>query len=491
MRNLLDRSSQRIINILDILVTNEDWITFSELSKEVDASVRTISEDIGIIRKRWGADLNIEVSTKWGIKLHNQSVATIGCVFIQLFNESTALKWLREIFFYPGNLIDFYEERLYVSRSTLIRVLPNINKYLKTIGIEIKRNNSQYRVVGNNETYIRQLFAGFLLELQGLELKKWDIDINLSLIAEIIQRILMENLESEEISLVFRDDLALLYYITYYLVSLIREKQGFHDANYGKNISYAGTLIDDEELRYLRLFFPDITPDAIRPIHGFILSQYKGWDNLEEKLLVKREASLFYQRLFNSIPLSPEEEKRKELTFTLQSLYLLQKIRPFFNSTLFDRIHYFSMTLKKNNQSLFQWTERSLSIFSEKTGLNMSTRIDDLLYWNSLILPEINLNRKTMRLLIISDFGIKHAHFIKGYLKQYFENDVSDLTIDVGAFPEVLSKGNFDKYHIVITTIPHLSINHDNVVLINDYPTEANMFELYRASRLVLSAENC
>lgn len=484
MRKLLDRSSQRIISILDILVTQENWITIGELSERVDASARTIGDDIGTIKKRWGTDLNIEVSTKSGIKLHNQNVATIGNVFKQIFNESTALKWLEECFFSPDKGIEFYEERLFVSRSTLNRILPEMNKYLKTIGMEMNKVNNQYRVIASDETHMRQLFAGFLLELYGLNLKKWELDVDLSLFGKIIHQTLIENLETEITRFVFKDDLAEVYYIMYYLVSLVRENQGIHDTRYDR-ISYADATIEDEELKRLMVFFPNITFDSIRSIHGFILSQYIGWDNEEEKRLVESETRLFYQRFFDDVQLSPAEETRKNLEFMLRSLYLSQKLRPFENSALFDRIRYFSMTIKQYNYPLYQLVETNLRTFSERTSMELSTRIYDLLYWNSLTLPEINHNRKAMRLLIISDFGVNHGHFIARYLKNYFENDASNLTIDVGDYPEALKKERLEDYNIVVTTIPDLSIEHANAVLINDYPTEANMFDLYRASRMV------
>ena len=231
--------------------------------------------------------------------------------------------------------------------------LPEMNKYLKTIGMEMNKVNNQYRVIASDETHMRQLFAGFLLELYGLNLKKWELDVDLSLFGKIIHQTLIENLETEITRFVFKDDLAEVYYIMYYLVSLVRENQGIHDTRYDR-ISYADASIEDEELKRLMVFFPNITFDSIRSIHGFILSQYIGWDNEEEKRLVESETRLFYQRFFDDVQLSPAEETRKNLEFMLRSLYLSQKLRPFENSALFDRIRYFSMTIKQYNYPLYQ-----------------------------------------------------------------------------------------------------------------------------------------
>ena len=105
MRELLDASSQRIIGILEVLSVQKGWITLTELADHVEASERTVSADLSVLRRRWGQKLRIEISTKNGIRMGNQSTGILGSVLLDLFNDSMALNWLKEILLH-GQLYD-------------------------------------------------------------------------------------------------------------------------------------------------------------------------------------------------------------------------------------------------------------------------------------------------------------------------------------------------------------------------------------------------
>jgi hypothetical protein len=79
LRAILDASSQRIIRILEVLSAHEEWMTFADLSSIIKTSGRTIAEDISKIRKRWGQNLNIEVSKKmvYGFKIKTLPVSAL------------------------------------------------------------------------------------------------------------------------------------------------------------------------------------------------------------------------------------------------------------------------------------------------------------------------------------------------------------------------------------------------------------------------------
>lgn len=169
MRSLLDASSQRIITIIETLAGCEGWTNLADLSTSVKASERTVSEDISKLRKHWGQDLNIEVSKKNGVILRNRNSASIGIVFMNIFNDSVALRWIKELLFHPGHGMEFYLNRLFVSRSTLIRLLPRINRFLSGKGMTIQSLSNSYQLLGKDEQYLRNFCASFLLELYGLD----------------------------------------------------------------------------------------------------------------------------------------------------------------------------------------------------------------------------------------------------------------------------------------------------------------------------------
>ena len=481
MRNLLNTASQRIFKILEILREQEDWITINELSVLIGASQRTTAGDINILQKRWGPQLKIEVSTKNGVRMCNRSVAAIGAVFIDLFNESTTLRWLEEILFYPRKGIEFYEERLFVSRSTLLRQLPKINRILGERKMSVLTKNNCYEIIGQDEQYLRQFYAGFLLELYGLNLQKHHIDLDLAQIAEIIRQILAENLDAEEISYSINSEVVVAYYMMFYIVSLIRENCGYQFSSNHK----IEKEINEKNLKYIKQSFQNISEDNLRPIHEFIVNQYHGWDSSEEEELVASESRAFFQRVLTVMDISVDKHTLKSLQYALKSIYLTVKFRPYATSVLFDRIYIFSLSVKKSNAPVYQLIQDHLELFSQKIHRNISRQLPDVLYWTSLICPAFTSYTATKSALVISDFGLQHAMYLAKRISSFTnENNVAVIQTTAASYPDGLTSVQLNEYDIIISTVSNLSIEHKNILLINDYPSYKNFYEIYQSCLL-------
>ncbi len=475
MHEILDASSQRIIRILEVLSVNEGWITVADLSSAVKASERTIAEDISRLRKRWGQNLNIEVSKKNGIQLQNQNAASLGLVFTDLFNDSVALLWIKELLFHPNNTIEYYQSKLFVSRSTLIRLLSKINRFLSSRGMVIQCKDNRYQFIGNDEQYLRDFSASFLLELYGLDLEKYDFDVDLGVINDLITSVLINTLEPRECAMVLEDDVAPAYKIMFYLISLVRENQGHTIIS-----SYpVEEELKSQHLAYLQEHFPHIQKDNLRPIHQYLFNQHNGWDSDEEKALVTSETEAFLQRVFSVIPAPPDKGIWDAMQFSVKSLYLTAKFRPIKTSALFDRIYYFSLSLKRTNPLLYQIIEENLIIFSQNVRLDMSPSIASIFFWMCLAYPEMSQFTQQKSALLIADFGRRHALFLKKVLSDFFNiKNVDFLRVDIAQYPDVLSSPGVEDYDILITTMPNLPVSHKNVFLINDYPSYKDLCEI-------------
>lgn len=415
MRELLDASSQRIIKILEVLSAHKGWTTLSDLSLAVKSSERTIAEDLSRLKKQWGSKLNIESSKKNGVRLLNQNAASIGLVFADLFNHSVALCWIKELLFHPNNPMEFYESKLFASRSTLTRLLPKINRFLSSRGMKIQYQNKQYQFLGKDEQYLRDFSASFLLEMYGLNLDKYDISVDLKVIYNLISSALVKNLDSRELAWAINDDVSISYQIMFYLISIVREEQGYLvPSDYPVE-----NEIDAKDLVFLQRSFPRLKIDHLRPIHEFMFNQHNGWASNEERNLVDLEAKSFFQRMFSAIPISVDEDSLYLMVFTFKSVYLNAKLRPHKTSTLFDRIYYFSLSLKHTNFLLYQIVESNLKIFSQHVHFKMSSRISDLLFWMCLICPELYQFSKSKTALLIDDFGRPHAKFLAKVLSDF------------------------------------------------------------------------
>lgn len=478
LRELLDKASQRLIMILDILMTEENWVTIKSLSSTVGCSERTIATDIGNLRKRWGQQLDIHVSTKNGIKLNNRNVSAISKVFIDVFDESTILKFLETIIFYPGNTIEFYEERVFVSRSTLIRLLPKINRFFSGRGMAVRNTGNGYELVSENEQYLREFCTDFLLELYGFDLAKHHIHIDLMRIMGIVFRILDHNLEACEKHYVKHDGIAIGYYPIFYLLSLVREDQGYTIAS---DYDVDQELYPDD-LSYLTSYFPHITKANLCPLHEYIANRYNGWDSDEEKELVTKEISNFFERLGNSVSPSFDDDTFRDLCFMMRAMYFAAKARPFKTSTLFNRLHYFSVLVKRNNGFFYDLVERNLAIFSQRTDFDISPQAEAILLWMCLDYPEFATFIPKRRILVVSDFGFQHANFIARFIMSRF-NKENTLIID--ATPVNLTDAQAslaaEDYDIVVTTTPQFDVEQKRTILINDYPEHRDLCRISEA----------
>ncbi len=478
LRELLDAASRRIIDILDILITQEDWITIGELSSMMGASERTIAKDVDVIRGRWGQFLKVEASPNKGIRIHSRNVSALGRVVIDIFNDSTALRWLEEIFFNPGKEIEFFVEKLFVSRSTLIRALPGINRFLSERGMAIRYKGNRYQLIAEDEAYLRYFCAGFMIELYGLHPEQFDIGEDFDLAGSLLIKTLRQHLSREEADIVISDEIAILYCTMLYIVSLIRENQGYtipacHNVN---------QEIDAEIMSGITCRFPKISKANLSAIDQMVIKQYCGWDSEEERALVEKQGEAFWKRIFGRLEAQLDGGMLRKLVFYIKATYLITKCRPYETSSWFDRIRYFSIFLKKHNDSAYALVERNLDILSQNVGLDLSGRMQDILFWLCLTYPEFCNYTQIKSALVISDFGTQHANYLARYIAAFINKKGSpEVRVEAAGCRVLQEPALAEEYDVIITTIPDLPIAHKNIILINDYPSHENLGDIYRS----------
>ncbi len=479
MRVLLDASSRRLIDMVELLFFRGDWITTGKLAAAIHASERTVAEDITRLRKRWGYCLDIESSTKKGIRMRSQNVSMIGRVFADIFSDSTALRWLEEIVRHPGQGIEFYEERLFVSRSTLLRLLPRINAYLAGKEIAVRHRSNRYQLVSKDEQYLRHFLACFAFEMYSLDMLEFHVGFNWKLLEEAVRRILRRYTPSQPADgCPAMDEISVLYHKMFYLVSLLRESQGFSvSSRYDK-----GDELSGEQLSYFLSSFPSLSESNLNPIHEYIALCHRGWESAGEETLIRREAAAFFDRLFEAVGGRPEEGVLRRLKHILCVSYLNAKYRTYSTSELFDRIYYFSVNVRKYNAPVYRIIEDGLRAFSEGIGVDMSERLPDLLFWICLEHPELTHYTPTKTALVISDFGMQHAEFLAVAISSFFnKGEKPSVNLRAVRYQDALDPSISGQCDIIITTIPSLPVSHPNILLINDYLTHDNLCDIYKA----------
>ncbi len=477
MRRLMDAPSQRAIHILEKLADRKGWITIAELSDEVGASTRTIEKDLSMLRKRWGDNLQLEISRKNGVRLRNKNVANLGMILTELFNESVALRWIVELLFYPRRKIEFYEERLFASRSTLNRTLPKINQFLSSRGMEILNKSGKYEFVGRDEYYLRDFSTCFLIEMYGMDITKYDMSIDLKFIARLIGKSLSKYLSPKELQWVFSDDISLAYWSMFYFMSLLREENG-----YTIKSDYPVEEVTPYDLACIRRSFPHIGLNNLRAVYQAIFKQYRGWSSNEERVLVDNEAEALLRRLFSEMNVVQNEETAGALKLVVECLYLVSKLRPYKTSVLFDRIAYFALSVKEINPHFYNAAEKNLSVFSHNVKYDISSELNNFIYWVSLISPKLSTSICLRKVLLIDDFGSMHAKFLQKMFSQFFNSECSEvMKIDIYSGQGEPAEELIKDYDIVLTTVPKFHFSYPHAILINDYPSHEDFIGVYRA----------
>ncbi|MGE4276980.1 MAG: helix-turn-helix domain-containing protein [Lawsonibacter sp.] len=453
-------------------------MTIGELSAKIGAGERTLAADVAILKKKWGRLLDLETSPSRGIRLHNHSIAVIGRIFIDLFRESTALQWMEQIFFYPGNGIDFYVKKLFVSRATLIRLLPKINLFLMERGMEIQRTNNQYVIVSKNEQYLRQFYAGFLIELYGADFGKLPVRCDTAILSAIIKLLIHQTINTTGTVSTYSNDIGIIYYMMLYLISLVRENQGY-SAPSARSVD--GEILPEHFL-YLKQNFPNIETENLRSIHQLIVNHYDGWTSDEEKALIKREASACLNHIFQDMELPSDPVKFQYFCIVFERSYLTAKLRPFKTSALFDRIYYFSLTFKQNSLPVYLLLQENLNQFSKKIQFDLTGSLPDIIFWLCLFYPELSKFTPKKSALVISDFGLQHAEFLAEFISSFINRTHLNVAkISAVRLQDLEKTTHPQQYDLLISTIPDPPISHPHIYVIDDYPTKRDLFRIYEA----------
>lgn len=479
MRKILDTSQQRRIKLLEILLSKEEFVTIQSLSEEAEASQRTVAHDLAYLKQTYHEKLPLDISKKSGVKLHQPNISSIGHIFREIFHESVALQWLKELLIHPHHPLDYYEDKLFVSSSTLLRLLPKINTFLKNYGMRIAAVNGLYSFLGEDEAYLRDFSASFLLELHGLDLSTLDLSLDLSLLAGITLRNLKNAVPEEHLPWIAQDDLSLVYRIMFYVVSLFREEHG-----YALSSSYpVENELSDEELKILKLSFPGITQEKLRGTHEYLYAQNQGFQSEEEKQGITLYVSDLVSTLAKRLNISMEMEKENRIRFVILSIYFKAKQRSQDTSLLFDRIYYFAEGIRKYNPLLYLVIEEEIRKLSESVGVNLQPHLHSILFWMILAEPSLARCPVQKKALLISDFGIPHSQYLKNSIESFFRDSPYTFTIDAVDPSTLDPHATFGEYDIILTTLRDLPLVHPRIQTIGDYFTLEDFYNIYNKLR--------
>ena len=144
---LLNNTINRRLNLINILAKNSDWFFLNELANMLNVSERVLKNDLAYFRKEVD-DFTIYSSRK-GIKLAFKDNKGLNTISKKILISVVPFQVLEKIFLNETKSVSQLADELFISVSTLYRIIKDINFKLKKYDIRI--NTNPCMVIGNEK----------------------------------------------------------------------------------------------------------------------------------------------------------------------------------------------------------------------------------------------------------------------------------------------------------------------------------------------------
>lgn len=159
MRNLLNKQSLRQLELLEYLYDNS-WTTLDAACQTLGYSKMSIRNDIQFLNQA-SKNFTIKTSKKQGILLSFPINYSRTCIYSFVLTNSIEFKLLETIFFNETHSSESLAAELYISVSTLHRLIKNLNKKLSFLNFSI--SCIPHKLIGS-EMAIRNFMIQLIIE---------------------------------------------------------------------------------------------------------------------------------------------------------------------------------------------------------------------------------------------------------------------------------------------------------------------------------------
>lgn len=219
MIRLLEGNYRKMEKIIRILSISDKWMTKKELAKRIGSSESTFVRYIEEIKIRWGTDIAIQSSQKLGYRLEHLNVPAYLNVLMEMSQSSTNSRLLNEIIVNPGKTIEYYCEKISISRSSFTRKLKQCNQILESYLLKVIVDQGFQLTSLKSELQLRIFVTFFFLSYYGRRTLPFPIE------KKKIKEIMVKN--NCQLNL-FQEESPYeqSFFIMYFVVHLMRESQG-------------------------------------------------------------------------------------------------------------------------------------------------------------------------------------------------------------------------------------------------------------------------
>ncbi|QQP69620.1 helix-turn-helix domain-containing protein [Carnobacterium sp. CS13] len=427
INNLLDTSSARRLQLLEVLVAEDEWWTIEELSYKLRCSVGTIRADIQYYNSLLSGDAFIETSKQHGIKLTTVDSFQMESVYRKVMEGCLNFQIIDKLFELDIPSIEDLAELLYTSASSIIRSLKQINVFLGAYDLAIQ--SKPVKIIGT-EKQIRYFFSIFLWDYYSASFDEFHH--HLLDTAQTYIELLPKNVNTPNFSEIAQGKVAL-----WLVICLERIEQGyFIDHEYEIfpfKVSKKEPLFD--------LLQKDLSFTIPLEDQNFMTYLYQNKDGPLDKTYLA--GNLRVVGLSQEI-LAFIEALKKQTGYTLenQSCFITNLIRHYFYRSLFkgpghiliDRVERNGKALERNFDKFTKAVRETLAAspsnnWVEKMRENENDLIFTLItFWTGLT-QQVAQEKEKVQVVVVSQYGLQHELFLADMLRIRFSLELKCYTL--------------------------------------------------------------
>ncbi len=473
MINLLTNSEKRRLQFVEILSKRENWMTLSNLGNELNCSDRVLKDDMTYFRKNF-SDFEIESSYR-GVRLIFKQDKGLQFLYRKILSESTVYHLLEIIFLHENKSITELADMLFVSPSTIYRMIDQMNDGVLKFGFKIE--TSPCRVVGQEEN-IRYFYYQYFFEKYSH--LHWPFE---TINEEAVDQLLNFFIDFTQIPADFA-----FYHVlkTVTMVNLIRYKNG-HEVNIEDLAinfdkisshleSYAENFKHFEEALQLNVD-SDLIQQLFTPYvqEGFSLNVERMFGKAETNQKLANEITLLEDILTKVATASEIPLANKDfLMLALINSAHLEYREPQSGYILYNRNKYFAEAIQAEFPKFYQLLYEGMKNYRQflrkpmtEDGINFFI-YTLFTFWPNLV-SELRKKFADMQGVIISNRHIAHAQMLKDFIEHELSNQ---LTIDIYTAMdlnlEILEALDYD---FIVSNFPLPDLESKDSVYIENVPT--------------------
>ena len=480
MEHILSKQSHRFLTTLENLYQNEHT-SYETLAFLSDVSVKTIQDDIKKING-FITPLYIDTHSSHSCHLVKQDNISRDFIYSCILSNSLEFSVLEIVFFEQEERLEDYADALFVSLSTLKRIIAKINKRIKKNGFQISTNPIQ--LVGDEEAICHTMTNFFKEKYLTEDFPFSDIQY------KIFDQLMYYTHVNYKQFFNYPD---INRFKLYSFVSIIRMQNG----HFYNNATHEEAIKDTQ---YFSFLDNQLFTQAFKSVFHIELSKKNFVDmaypflneefafSYEEMLLITNKnpyqkteidnLSLMIDDISQAVHLKIQEEKKQKLLLDIYNGQLLNFDK---NYLLYNDKRYFFINLTNDYPVVYQLLNEKI-IQNPRFRDYTDEKIEKLIYillthWKELLFAiQDTQPRFTAGLFMSSD--VEHSELMADMLNRKFYKRFDFQSVVFTDLEDATRQ--FKNYDVIFTNVSNLVYEDTKIISIDLYPTMRDYAKIHQ-----------